>query len=139
MSDSKPFSERLLWARSEAGLTQKELAEKSKVSLPQIVRYEAGRAKPRLRGAMQLARALNIDLYELDPDRKNKHKEIAMSFSGEDLERLERLAKGMGVSVDEFVELCLSSAMRKLRTDPEFRAQVLGTSEDLPELQAPDE
>lgn len=71
MNDGKQFPERLLWARSEAGLTQKELASKSGISLPQIVRYEAGRSTPRLGGALKLARVLNMDAYDLVPELKS--------------------------------------------------------------------
>lgn len=78
MSDTKPFSERLLWARSEAGLTQKELASKSGISLPQIVRYEAGRSIPRLGGALKLARVFNMDAHDLVPELKSLSNPLSM-------------------------------------------------------------
>lgn len=55
------FGQRLVWYRSKAQMTQRELAEKSGVSLPQITRYESNRSTPRLSAVMKLARALDLD------------------------------------------------------------------------------
>lgn len=55
------FGQRLVWYRSKAQMTQRELADKSGVSLPQITRYESNRSTPRLSAVMKLAHALDLD------------------------------------------------------------------------------
>lgn len=95
------FGERLLWARSKAGLTQKELSDKSGISLPQIVRYEAGKATPRLRSAMRLGRVLGIDPYDLMPDLKQNVREVEIPVSSELSENLEHLSKLSGMTIEE--------------------------------------
>lgn len=131
MTDEKPFSERLLWARSEAGLTQKDLASKSGISLPQIVRYEAGRSTPRLGGALKLARVLNMDAYDLLPELKKTTRETEIDFSDEEEEVLRKTANGLGISIEELIRKIVMKGLRERANDPEFRELI---DEDLPGL-----
>ena len=131
MTDEKPFSERLLWARSEAGLTQKDLASKSGISLPQIVRYEAGRSTPRLGGALKLARVLNMDAYDLLPELKKTTHETEIDFSDEEEEVLRKTANGLGISIEELIRKIVMKGLRERANDPELRKLI---DEDLPGL-----
>ena len=131
MTDEKPFSERLLWARSEAGLTQKDLASKSGISLPQIVRYEAGRSTPRLGGALKLARVLNMDAYDLLPELKKTTHETEIDFSNEEEEVLRKAANGLGISIEELIRKIVMKGLRERANDPELRKLI---DKDLPGL-----
>lgn len=55
----KTFAERLIWARERAGLTQEELAEKSKMSRDIIAKAETGKTK-RPKRMKDLADALEV-------------------------------------------------------------------------------
>lgn len=57
----KTFGQNLHDARKKAGLTQKELAEKSGISLSSIKRYEKGEREPTWTIIETLATTLNID------------------------------------------------------------------------------
>ncbi|MDH1143311.1 helix-turn-helix domain-containing protein [Pseudomonas mosselii] len=103
MTETRSFAERLRWARSEAGLTQKELSEKSGISQPQIVRYEAGRSKPRLGGALKLARALKIDAYYLMPELKQTTTEVEVEFTEDEAAQLHAEATKLGITTEELL------------------------------------
>ncbi len=66
MATPAGFPARLLRLRAEAGMTQKDLALASGVSVPQIARYETGASRPRLTALVKLARALNVDVEQLE-------------------------------------------------------------------------
>ncbi|WP_060495454.1 helix-turn-helix domain-containing protein [Pseudomonas sp. GTC 16482] len=121
MTDTRSFAERLLWARSEAGLTQKDLAEQSGISQPQIVRYEAGRSKPRLGGALKLARVLKIDAYDLMPELKKTTKEIEIQLSAEEAEQFDAEATKLGISTEELMRKLTIIGLRMKLKDPETR------------------
>lgn len=59
------FSERLLKLRSDAGMTQSELAQKLNISRPAIGSWESGRAKPRLDKLKQLADLFGTTVADL--------------------------------------------------------------------------
>ncbi len=59
---TKEFAERLLDLRVESGMHQTELGLKCGVTQTMIAKYETGRAKPRRRIAIALAKALNVDV-----------------------------------------------------------------------------
>lgn len=52
-------------ARTGAGLTQRELATRARVSVPAIARYESGQRAPGLAEALLLAQALGLSLDDL--------------------------------------------------------------------------
>lgn len=60
MSKYTDFGQRLTWYRSKAKMTQRALAERSGVSLPQITRYETNKSAPRLAAVMKIAEALEV-------------------------------------------------------------------------------
>ncbi|WP_083853180.1 helix-turn-helix domain-containing protein [Pseudomonas sp. Ag1] len=121
MTDTRSFAERLLWARSEAGLTQKDLSEQSGISQPQIVRYEAGRSKPRLGGALKLARVLKMDAYDLMPELKKTTKEIEIQLSAEEAEQFDTEAEKLGISTEELMRKLTIIGLRMKLKDPETR------------------
>lgn len=123
MTDKKAFAERLLWARSKAGMSQKELAEKSGISVPQINRYESGKAVPRLRSAMRLGHVLGVDAYDLVPELEGSTKEISISFTPDQADELQRLADETGRSVEEVILHSVEYARKKLAEgDQKFKA-----------------
>jgi transcriptional regulator with XRE-family HTH domain len=121
MTDIRSFAERLLWARSEAGLTQKDLSEQSGISQPQIVRYEAGRSKPRLGGALKLARVLKMDAYDLMPELKKTTREIEIQLSAEEAEQFDTEAEKLGISTEELMRKLTIIGLRMKLKDPETR------------------
>jgi transcriptional regulator with XRE-family HTH domain len=55
--------------RSFKGLSQSELARRSKLRLETISRLEGGMGRPQERTVVDLARALDVPRAQLDPDR----------------------------------------------------------------------
>jgi transcriptional regulator with XRE-family HTH domain len=47
-------------------MTQKDLAKASGMSVPQIARYETGTSRPRMTALVKLAKALNVEVSELE-------------------------------------------------------------------------
>lgn len=46
-------------------MTQKDLAKASGMSVPQIARYETGTSKPRMTALVKLAKALNVEVSDI--------------------------------------------------------------------------
>lgn len=73
----KPFSEKVKSARSELGLSQKQLAELVGVSTRSIQVYERGEKMPRRSTMFRLAKALKVSVKFLsDDDCKNPLEDI---------------------------------------------------------------
>lgn len=68
-----PYADTLLSLRTQAGLTQEELAEKSGLISNTIYRYEAGERGMSFANAVKLADAMNISVADLVP-QKNREK-----------------------------------------------------------------
>lgn len=64
--ERKRFAERLKTLRNNAGLTQKQLAEKADMHPAIIARYETGNAMPRQKAILKLADALQVPPAALD-------------------------------------------------------------------------
>ncbi len=64
---AESFSVLLKKKREQSGLSQKELAEKSSLSIRAIGHYEQGLRKPSLESAVKLAEALGVDVLALVP------------------------------------------------------------------------
>ena len=64
----KTFPEKVKEARSELGLTQKELAEQVGVSLRTITAYEKGDKLPRMSTMLKLAKALRVSVKFLSDE-----------------------------------------------------------------------
>lgn len=63
------FGEKLMIQRKQAGLTQKELAERAGVSRNSIINWETGKREPRgLEDFAPLAEVLNCSIADLMPD-----------------------------------------------------------------------
>lgn len=65
MYHPKGFPSRLVRLRADAGMTQRDLAKASGLSVPQIGRYEMGTSSPRMTALVKLAKALRCDVREL--------------------------------------------------------------------------
>lgn len=83
MHHPKGFPSKLVRLRAEAGMTQKDLAKASGISVPQIGRYETGVSKPRMTAIVKLARALNVDASELE-DADSEPEVFELSMIGQD-------------------------------------------------------
>lgn len=67
------YKSRLKWYREDKGMTQLELSEKSGVNLRMIQNYEQGVKdinKASVVTVLQLAEALDCDVYEIINDRE---------------------------------------------------------------------
>lgn len=60
------FPSKLVRLRADAGMTQRDLAKASGISLPQIGRYEMGTSKPRMTALVKLASALGCEVSDLE-------------------------------------------------------------------------
>lgn len=65
MYHPKGFPSRLVRLRAEAGMTQRDLAKASGLSVPQIGRYEMGTSTPRMTALVKLAKALGCEVEKL--------------------------------------------------------------------------
>lgn len=81
------FGKRLRTVREDRGLTQRQLAERIEVYVPQISRYESGGAMPSAETLIALSEVLQVGLDELVLGRDNDHEEAPIR----DLRLLERL------------------------------------------------
>ena len=73
-----PYADTLLSLRTQAGLTQEELAERSGLISNTIYRYEAGERGMSFANAVKLADAMNISVADLvPPENKEKTKFIS--------------------------------------------------------------
>lgn len=111
MHHPKGFPSKLVRLRADAGMTQRELAKASGLSVPQISRYEMGTSKPRMTALVKLAAALNRDVSELvDADDQPEITEISLVSEDEtsmpvalpraSFERLQQEADANGVSLE---------------------------------------
>lgn len=128
MHHPKGFPSRLVRLRADAGMTQRDLAQASGLSVPQIGRYEMGTSKPRMTALVKLAKALNRDVSELaDADDQPEITEVSLvseddssipiALPKESYERLQEQADEYGVSL----EVMLSAVViwhHWLRSDP---------------------
>ena len=64
----KPFSEKVVEARTELGLTQAQLGDAAGVSLRTVLDYEKGRKSPRAATMLKLAKALKVSVKFLSDD-----------------------------------------------------------------------
>lgn len=62
------FAEKILTARTELGMTQKQLAEATDLSLRTILAYEKGEKSPRASTMLKLAKALKVSVKFLSDD-----------------------------------------------------------------------
>ena len=81
------FGKRLRTIREDRGLTQRQLADRIEVYVPQISRYESGGAMPSAETLIALSEVLQVGLDELVLGRDNDHEEAPIR----DLRLLERL------------------------------------------------
>ncbi|WP_041752373.1 helix-turn-helix domain-containing protein [Pseudomonas protegens] len=65
MHHPKGFPSRLVRLRADAGMTQRDLAKASGLSVPQIGRYEMGTSQPRMTALVKLANALGCEVEKL--------------------------------------------------------------------------
>jgi transcriptional regulator with XRE-family HTH domain len=79
---SMTFSERLATLRKDRGLTQQTLAEKARVHVAQIRRYEAGQTQPALDVIRRIAIALNVsaDVLVFDKDERGPGDDLRLQF-----------------------------------------------------------
>lgn len=118
MHHPKGFPSKLVRLRADAGMTQKDLAKASGISVPQIGRYEMGTSKPRMTALVKLANALNIDVSELlDADEQPEITEISMvaednssqpiALTKDSFDRLNKEARERGVSIEVMLNVVI--------------------------------
>lgn len=84
MYHPKGFPSRLVRLRADAGMTQRDLAKASGLSVPQIGRYEMGTSAPRMTALVKLAKALDCEVEKLqDVDDQPEVVEMALAEEGQ--------------------------------------------------------
>lgn len=124
MHHPKGFPSRLVRLRADAGMTQRDLAQASGVSVPQIARYETGTSKPRMTALVKLAKALGVDVSMLaDANEEPETVELALYIQGEEKplpvalrkERFDQIAaeaKASGVTLEAQIMALLEYGLR---------------------------
>lgn len=99
------FGKRLRSVREERGLTQRELAERAGIQIPQISRYEAGAYLPTAETLVAIAEVLRLDVDTLlgRQDRNGKDeipiKDLRLLERVRELEKLNRRIRDAAVTV----------------------------------------
>ena len=76
------IGERIKTARSNAGLTQRALAEKSGIATGTVQQYELGKRQPRIEQLQKIADALEVDINYL------VHGKTLQQFEQESIDRI---------------------------------------------------
>lgn len=79
--------------RRKNGLTQKELAQKTGLSIASIQGYEQGKYKPKIEQLKKIATALNVSIYDLvqfttGPNCTDRELKIALANDSKSVQRL---------------------------------------------------
>jgi transcriptional regulator with XRE-family HTH domain len=109
-------------------MTQRDLAKASGISVPQIARYETGVSKPRMTALVKLAKALSVDVSQLEhaADEPEMSEITIVSDGGlttpcaipkSRLEWLEANAQKHGVTLDVMLAAVINHAYAKSK-DP---------------------
>ena len=93
------FGEKLKEARKRAGLTQKQLAQESQLSLRTIINYEKGERMPKQEKAyVQLARTLGITVESLKDENSDFIVEAENQFGGKGRKQAEEIVRHFRVA-----------------------------------------
>ena len=97
------FGKRLRALREQRGLTQRHVAERIGVQVPQISRYEAGGAMPSAETLIELSDVLEVGLDELVLGRNGKRAEevrdVRLLERVRELEKLDRRFRETAIAV----------------------------------------
>jgi transcriptional regulator with XRE-family HTH domain len=98
------FGKRLRALREERGLTQRHVAERIGVHVPQISRYEAGGSMPNAETLIELSGVLEVGLDELVLGRDGKRTEetirdVRLLERVRELEKLDRRFRETAIAV----------------------------------------
>ena len=96
MSEVIGFSERIKRLRKKKCMTQTELANLVKVSLPTVSRWESGERQPRADELRRLCEVLGCSETELLNGEKSKERKITLSYDWEEYEKGEVNMSGEG-------------------------------------------
>ncbi len=127
------FAERLLHARSDSGLTQRELSEKTGISTVQLSRYESGKSAPRPPVLMKLAKALSVNHEWLggnDAFEKDETYEYELELPPDLYDKSESIAKDLGVPLELFAKYMLFLGGSRLDTLPQEDRDLMQTQAD---------
>ena len=93
------FGEKLRTARKQAGMTQKELAQESQLSLRTINNYENGERMPKQEKTYeQLARALSITVESLKDENSDFIVEAENKYGGKGRKQAEAIIRSFRVA-----------------------------------------
>lgn len=112
--DYKAIGQRVRKFRREQGLTQKELAEKSGISVPHVNRVEGGYTKASIAVFIALAKALSVRVEDLVfgekvTDRKACLAEIDNLLSHCNIKQVEFVESVMGMDIKAIRAAILAS------------------------------
>lgn len=125
MHHPKGFPSKLVRLRADAGMTQRDLSKASGISVPQIGRYEMGTSAPRMTALVKLAKALNVEVAEIQASEDEPEtvelvlqnidtgESMPLALSKHMVDELENEANSRGVSVDVILASIIRSAMDK--------------------------
>lgn len=95
------IGQRIKEARKNAGLTQRELAEKSGSATGTIQQYELGKRQPRIEPLQRIASALGVPVQQLIPETTS----AAFDFQDVALDELRaKLPEGYGLATGDDLE-----------------------------------
>lgn len=119
MKHPKGFPSKLARLRADADMTQKDLAKAAGISVPQIGRYETGLSRPRMNALLKLAKALRVDVSDLQ-DADDEPPSVSVTFDEEGTllptnmpqelyETVEMVAGRLGVSMSAALMVCIDT------------------------------
>ena len=107
--------QRIKEARKNAGLTQRELAEKSGTATGTIQQYELGKRQPRLKQLLRIAETLGVNAFDLTKDDLN----YPITFTVPINENFTTLLDG---TVKTSIRTKMDAALDKLNPDGQQKA-----------------
>lgn len=149
MYHPKGFPSRLVRLRADAGMTQRDLAKASGLSVPQIGRYEMGTSVPRMTALVKLAKALGceVEMLKQIEDEPEVMELSLVSHSGQELplalprstiENLQSLATEHGVTqeimLNAIIDLFHAETRGEQTTIEEVIAKVVEESKSWPPM-----
>ena len=149
MSAPAGFPALLLRLRADRGMTQKDLAKASGVSIPQIARYETGTSKPRMTAITKLAKALGVSPDELLNANEPETVEL-LGYEGDNFlqpftmpkevfEAVQQAAEDLGVTYEVWIATVIESKMLESRGEvPDFATLLEKNKQCFENLPMPD-
>lgn len=102
--DTKSTGEKIRILRQAAGFTQKQLSDKTKISLSAIGKYEIGERIPKYDTLLRIAKVLNVSFFDLIDENFVFNKDVIDAISTEETKKISNELQNKVNKVKTYVE-----------------------------------